>query len=81
MAGANEQVEASDQGGYITTSTLTVTLTNQEPTVLFMCQAANYSTVVSTIELSVLCKYVLYKVNNDCHQIIFCQFEIQHVVR
>ncbi|XP_063441926.1 synaptogenesis protein syg-2-like [Mytilus trossulus] len=54
VAGANEQVEASDQGGYITTSTLTVTLTNQEPTVLFMCQAANYSTVVSTIELSVL---------------------------
>lgn len=59
VAGAQEQVSASSDGGYITVSTLTVTLTNQESTVLFMCQASNYSRVVDTIELSVLCKYSL----------------------
>ena len=54
VAGAQEQVSASSDGGHITVSTLTVTLTNQESTVLFMCQASNYSRVVDTIELSVL---------------------------
>lgn len=57
VAGAHEEVTSSQLGGFVTMSTLTVTLTNQESTVLFMCQSSNHSKVVSTIELSVLCKF------------------------
>lgn len=53
--------EASPLGGFITRSTVSVTLSHQEHNVIYTCQATNDvgQTVADTVTLSVLCKLLL----------------------
>ncbi|KAK6173113.1 hypothetical protein SNE40_016632 [Patella caerulea] len=54
---ASSNVEDSPEGGFITRSTVTVSLTNQDHNVIYTCQATNNAlgqTVATTITLSVL---------------------------
>lgn len=53
-------VTASPDGGFITKSNVTVTLTDQENNVIYTCQATNEAlgqTVAGAVTLSVLCTY------------------------
>ena len=50
----------SEEGGYITRSTIAVKLTKSEDNVLYSCQATNRDlqlTVADSAKLMVLCKY------------------------
>lgn len=54
----SQSYEVSSLGGYVTRSTVSVTLSHQEHNVIYTCQATNDvgQTVADTVTLSVLCK-------------------------
>ena len=61
LTGSTSKTTASPEGGFVTSSQVSVQLTDRENDVIYQCHATNNAlgkTVVDTVTLKVMCKYL-----------------------